>query len=183
MNSIFLQYNIFSVSLYIGIVILLVTILGFSSNKIRNSLILKPFDFVHHKKYYKIITSGFIHADFSHLLFNLITFFFFSYQVEISLGKIKYLILFFSCLILSSIPTIIKNKNNENFSSLGASGTILGLIFSYILYNPLSSIYIYFIPIGIPAILFAILYLIYCIIAQRIIKDNINHSSHYWGAL
>lgn len=86
-------------------------------------------------------------------------------------------------MILSAIPTFIKNRNNPNYASLGASGAVSGVVFGFILYNPLSRIYIMFIPIGIPAFIYAVLYLVYCVYASKRQSGNINHSAHFWGSL
>jgi len=86
-------------------------------------------------------------------------------------------------LILSDLPTVFKHKDDFHYNSLGASGAISAVLFSYILYNPLSKIYIMFIPIGIPAVVFGGLYLIYCAYASKNSRDNINHDAHFFGAL
>jgi membrane associated rhomboid family serine protease len=146
-------------------------------------LALKPYDIFHHKRYYTMVTSGFVHANMSHLLFNMLTFYFFAFRLEKIIGSVPVLILYFLSLIISDLPTVIKQKENQQYASLGASGAVSAVVFSFILFFPLSKIYIMFIPIGIPAFLYAILYLLYCIYASRNNQDNINHDAHFYGAL
>jgi membrane associated rhomboid family serine protease len=111
------------------------------------------------------------------------TFFAFAFNLEQMMGSWRFGLLYFLGLILSDIPTIFKYKDNFNYNSLGASGAISAVLFSFILYNPMSKIYIMFIPIGIPAVVFGGLYLIYCAYASKNSRDGINHDAHFFGAL
>lgn len=144
---------------------------------------LSPWKIVYEKKWYLIITSGFLHADLFHLLFNMWTFWFFCQTLEMYAGTFNFLVIYFGSMILSDISTIIKQKDNYGYKSLGASGAISGALFSLILFEPFQLYYVMFIPFGVPAVIFAILYLAYCYYAARHSKDNINHEAHFWGAL
>lgn len=144
---------------------------------------LSPWKVVYEKKWYLTITSGFLHADLFHLLFNMWTFWFFCQALEMYAGTFNFLVIYFGSMILSDISTIIKQKDNYGYKSLGASGAISGALFSLILFEPFQLYYVMFIPFGIPAVIFAILYLAYCYYAARHSKDNINHEAHFWGAL
>ncbi|NLO18448.1 MAG: rhomboid family intramembrane serine protease [Ignavibacteria bacterium] len=144
---------------------------------------LSPWKVIYEKKWYLVITSGFLHADFFHLLFNMWTFWFFCQTLELYAGTISFLIIYFASMILSDVTTIIKHKDNYAYKSLGASGAISGALFSLILFEPFQLYYLVFIPFGIPAVVFALLYLAYCYYAARHSKDNINHDAHFWGAL
>lgn len=130
-----------------------------------------------------LLTSGLIHADFSHLLFNMLSFFFFAFPLERIVGSTAFVIIFFGSLILSDIPSVLKYRDDPSYRSLGASGGVTGVIFSYILYDPMSRIYLFLIPIGIPAVLFAVLYIAYSYYAERVGHDHINHSAHLWGGI
>jgi membrane associated rhomboid family serine protease len=143
---------------------------------------LSPWKVVYEKKWYLTITSGFLHADLFHLLFNMWTFCF-CQALEMYAGTFNFLVIYFGSMILSDISTIIKQKDNYGYKSLGASGAISGALFSLILFEPFQLYYVMFIPFGIPAVIFAILYLAYCYYAARHSKDNINHEAHFWGAL
>ncbi len=144
---------------------------------------LSPWKVVYEKKWYLTITSGFLHADLFHLLFNMWTFWFFCQALEMYAGTFNFLVIYFGSMILSDISTIIKQKDNYGYKSLGASGAISGALFSLILFEPFQLYYVMFIPFGIPAVIFAILYLAYCYYAARHSKDNINHEAHFCGAL
>ena len=147
------------------------------------------YDIVQNKKYYKIVTHAFFHADTAHLIFNMLTLYFFGKIVEAYFGliwqngNIIYIIFYLSAAIASSLPDLKKHKDNPDYNALGASGAISAILFSAIMFYPTMRIYIFFIPIGIPAIIFAPLYLIYCQWMAKKNVDNIGHSAHFWGAI
>lgn len=147
------------------------------------NLVLNPYSVVHYKKYHQLISSGFIHIELFHLLFNMFTFFFFAFPLEKMVGTVNFLIIYFASMILADIPSVIKHKDNPDYNSLGASGAISGVLFSYILFQPFSGIMIFPIPIPIPAVIFGVLYLIYCQVALKKFNDRVNHDAHFWGAI
>lgn len=147
------------------------------------NLVLNPYSVIHQKKYHQLLTSGFIHINLMHLLFNMFTFYFFAFKLETMVGSVNFTIIYFASMILADIPSVIKNKDNPDYNSLGASGAISGVLFSFILFDPMSGIIIFPIPFPLPAIIFAVLYLIYCQIALRKFSDGINHDAHFWGAI
>lgn len=171
-----------AISLLVLIGIVGIYFISFNPNRILK-FALHPFSVVYRRKYYLLLTNIFIHSNYTHLLFNLLTFYFFALQLEITIGSLHFLIIFIFSGLVSSIPSTLKNRNNYNYFSLGASGAISGIIFSYILFYPTSRLYVFFIPIGIPAPLFALLYLAYCIFAARQPNSEINHEAHFWGAI
>lgn len=146
-----------------------------------NRLILTPYWIERKKEYYRFITSGFIHADLKHLIFNMISLYFFGYIVEAWLGTGLYVLLYITAIVVSDIPTYLKHKNNSNYASLGASGAVSAVIFASILLHPINLIFIYFIPM--PAIVFGILYLAYSYYMDKQSRDNVNHSAHLYGAV
>ncbi len=152
------------------------------SNNLISKLSLNPYSIIHRKKYYQIFTSIFVHFDFIHLLFNLITFYFFAPQLELTIGSFAFALLFLTSGAVATLPSLIKYRHNPYYYSLGASGAISGVIFSYIMFYPTSRIYFFFFPLGIPSPLFAIIYLLYCIYASKK-ETNINHEAHFWGAV
>ncbi len=155
----------------------------YGKSRFYESWALHPFSVMHQNKYYQVITHAFIHADFVHLIFNMMTFYFFAFTLELMVGSANFVIIYFASLILSSISTIIKNKDNDNYSAVGASGAISGVLFSYILFFPTSTLGIFLLPIGIPAPIFGLLYLAYCYYAAKKSRDQINHEAHLWGAV
>lgn len=162
---------------------LVTSIYAFNDPSLYGKFMLHPYSVYRKSKMFTVITSGMIHKDWMHLIFNMMTFFFFAFQLESLLGHWQFAVIYLLSLILSDIPSILKHKDDFWYNSLGASGAISGVLFSFILFFPLSKIYLFFIPIGIPAVLFGFLYLIYCAYASRQSRDNINHDAHFYGAL
>lgn len=142
-----------------------------------------PWRVFYQKKWYLSITSGFLHGDLMHLLFNMLTFYFFAFPLERTIGVPRFLVIYFGSMVLSHITTLLKNKDNPEYRSLGASGGISGVLFSFVLFYPKESLMIFMVPFPIPAPVFALLYLVYCYWAARKAKDLINHEAHFWGAL
>lgn len=155
----------------------------FGDRRLYDKLILHPGSLSKKKNYYTLLTSGFIHANIPHLAFNMITFYFFAFNLELMIGHVNFILLYFSSLIISDIPTVIKNRNNHDYRCLGASGAVSAIIFSFIIFNPFSRIYVMFIPIGIPAVIFAIFFIGFSMYGANREHSYINHSAHLWGAL
>ncbi|WP_421941969.1 rhomboid family intramembrane serine protease [Pedobacter sp.] len=162
---------------------LITSLYAFYDHSIYGKFMLHPYSVSKGHQVYTLITSGLIHADWMHLFFNMFTYYAFGFALESMLGSWQFGLLYFLALVLSDLPTVFKYKDSYNYHSLGASGAVSGILFSYILFNPLSKIYIMFIPIGIPAVVFGVLYLIYCVYASRNSRDHINHDAHFFGAL
>lgn len=130
----------------------------------------------------RILSSGFLHADFGHLIFNMITLYFFAPVVIGYLGSLSFLIIYFGSLIFGSLLTIIIHKNDYNYRAIGASGAVTGVLYSAILLQPDMMLGIFFI-IPMPAYIFGILYLLYSIYGMRAKNDNIGHTAHFGGAI
>ncbi len=140
-----------------------------------------PYRTIRNKTWYEVITSGFVHANFTHLLFNMFTLFFFGPIMEIQIGEVPFLGLYFTGLIASSIPSLIKHKDNPEYATLGASGAVEAVLFAFILLFPMEPIYLMFIPIGIPSVIFGALFVGYSIYASKK-EGKINHEAHIAGA-
>jgi membrane associated rhomboid family serine protease len=160
-----------------------ITLLAFSNDRLYSELTLHPYSVARGEKVWTVITSGLIHRDWSHLLFNMLSYYFFAFQLESIIGHWQFALLYIASLILSDLPTIGKHKEDYWYRSLGASGAISAVVFSYILFNPMSRMIIFPLPIPIPAILYGVLYLVYCAYASRQSNDSINHDAHFFGAL
>lgn len=156
---------------------------AFYDHSLYGKFMMHPYSVSRKSKIYTLITSGLIHADWMHLFFNMFTFFAFAFTLEQYIGSWQFGLLYFLGLVLSDLPSVFKHKDDFHYNSLGASGAISAVLFSYILFNPLAKIYIMFIPIGIPAVIFGGLYLVYCVYASKNSRDNINHDAHFFGAL
>lgn len=152
-------------------------------------LMMNPYQVVHRQQYYRLVTSGFIHKDFTHLLFNMISFYFFGTKLEYiftyifeGLAPVYFIALYILGIIVSDLPTLFKNKNNPGYNSLGASGAVAAVIFACIMFDPLSLIYIFF-AIPVPGFILAVLYIGYSYYSGKRANDGINHDAHLYGAL
>ena len=168
----------------------LTSYLAFNDPALKYKLVFYPYDIQNNNTYYRFISSVFIHADYTHLLFNMITLFFFGRLVEQyfglyfgSMGSILYLLLYFSGKIASSSVSFIKHKDNVGYSALGASGAVSAVLFVAIVFDPWMSMFIFPIPFPIPAILVGIGYLVYSHWAAQNARDNIGHDAHFFGAV
>jgi membrane associated rhomboid family serine protease len=130
----------------------------------------------------RMLSSAFLHADFSHLIFNMITLYFFAPVVIGYLGSLSFFIIYFGSLIFGSLLTIVFHKNDYNYRAIGASGAVTGILYSAILLKPDMMLGIFFI-IPMPAYIFGILYLLYSIYGMRAKNDNIGHTAHFGGAI
>ena len=162
----------------------LVSWLAFKDRRLVDRLILWPPAVSQRHQYWRLASYGLLHADLSHLLFNMITLFFFGRQIEgwmaAQKGPWVFPLFYFSALVVSILPTYLKHQKDPNYRSLGASGAVSAVLFAFILLAPWATIGVFFIPM--PAIVFAVLYIAYSIWMDRRGGDNINHGAHLAGA-
>lgn len=178
------------ITITIIIVTCIISFLAFSNQKIIDDLIFYPPAVTQQNQWYRFITCGFIHADITHLLFNMYSFYLFSRVVEDafnqifgSKGTILYVVLYFTALVVCLLPTYFNNRNNYYYKSLGASGAVSAIIFAFIFLEPTAKIGLLFIPIPAPAFIFGVLYLGVTYYLARRGNSGINHSAHFWGAV
>jgi len=172
------------------IVIVAITVLvswrAFNDRALLERLILWPPAVERRKQYDRLLTHGFIHADWMHLLFNMITLWSFGSAVERVFSEwitpVGYVLFYLSAIVIAILPTYIRHRQDANYRSLGASGGVSAVLFAFILFDPWSKLIIFPIPVPIPAFLFAILYIGYSIWMDRRGGGNVNHSAHLWGA-
>jgi len=131
----------------------------------------------------RMITSGFLHADMGHLFFNMFTLFMFAPVVINYFGSASFFLIYMGSLAFGSLLTLLMHKNDYNYRAIGASGAVTGILYSAILIDPSMSLYLFFIPIPIPAYLFGIGYLLYSIYGMKAKNDNIGHTAHFGGAI
>jgi len=168
----------------IFVVTIAISLLGmYSMPQIVDRSLFRPFYFLRARHYETIFTSGFVHADLGHLLFNMVTFFFFAFPLERRIGTWKFVLLYAVGLVLSHSCSYFKHRNNQHYASLGASGAISGVLFAYIVYYPDATLLIFPIPVPIPAVLFAVGYVGYSWWAAQQSRGKINHDAHFCGAL
>ena len=180
-------------TIIIIIVTLIITVIAFYSDEVMSKMMLNPYQVYHKKEWYRMITHGFLHADWTHLIINMIVLYSFGSNVEAWFGKLKmagyidsvaitYSLLYFGGIIIASMITLFRHRNNHWYNSVGASGAVSAIIFTSIFFNPLDKLY-FFAVIPIPGIVFAVLYLVYSSYMSRRSKDNVNHDAHLLGAV
>ena len=181
------------------------TLAAWQNQYLKEKLILRPYAFVSRKQYFTVITSGFIHADWMHLIMNMVTFYYFAFNLEHYftylqcvrvgemptlteqriaevLGHSKFLIIYLASMVLADLTTIIKYKDIPSYSCLGASGAISGVVMSSIIIGPAMREEIWIFGF-LPGWLFAILYIVSSHFASRRQYDNVAHEAHMWGAI
>jgi membrane associated rhomboid family serine protease len=163
----------------------LVSWMAFNNPKLLDRLILWPPAIDRRKQYDRLLTHGFIHADFQHLLFNMITLFFFGRAIEPlfveRIGALGFLGFYLSAIVVAILPSYMQHVRDARYRSLGASGAVSAVMFSFILFSPWSKIYFFPFPFGIPAVLYAVFYVGYSVWMDRRGGDHINHSAHLVG--
>ena len=165
------------------LITVIISLIAFSNQKVMSRLIFWP-PAMQRGQYDRFITHGFVHADGTHLLFDMITLLFFGSVIESFYRQYMYdlgfVLFYLGGLIAAIIPSYLEHKNDHRWASLGASGAVSAVLFAYILFEPWKLIFVFFIPV--PAIIFAVLYVAYSILSGKRGNSNINHSAHLWGA-
>ena len=168
----------------------LVSFLLMNSRKGKSALLFHPVTISRRRQWHRFITSGFIHADMMHLAINMFVLWSFGSAIEQiyyphffgELSTTKYLILYFGGIIVSSIPSYIRHKNDPSYAALGASGGVSAVVFAVIIFAPWDNLYLYGI-IAIPKILAGVGYLIYSWLKDKKSNDRIGHMAHFTGAV
>ncbi|CAH0996582.1 hypothetical protein EMA8858_02714 [Emticicia aquatica] len=178
-------------NLLIIIVTVGMSLYALSNLSVFESWLMNPVAINRNREYHRFITSGFIHADFMHLFFNMYTLYSFGDFIEQvfiqkfdndpKLGSVAYVIFYIVAIIVSDLPTFFKHRNDRNYNSLGASGAVSAVIFGAILFVPTAQLGVFFIPM--PAFIFAGLYLAFTYYEMQRGNGFINHSAHWYGAI
>ncbi len=166
----------------------IVSIMAFNSGELFSKLLLNPYQTYHRKEWQRMITHGFVHADWNHLIFNMFSLFFFGDYVEklfrAELGSsLWYIVFYISAIVISSLTTLFKHKDDYYYNSVGASGAVSAVIFAAVLINPQMRLMLMFIPIPIPGFIFLLLFIAYSQYMSKRNRDNINHDAHLLGGL
>ena len=173
-----------SVTVLLVIATVLVSWLAFERPKLMARLVLWPPAVVRAHQYDRLVTHGFVHADLQHLLFNMITLYFFGRLVETLflpyIGHLGFLLFYLSALVVAILPSWLRHRRDPSYRSLGASGAVSAVLFAFILMQPWSLIFVFVVPV--PAVLYAVLFVGYSLWSERHGRDNVNHSAHLWGA-
>ena len=178
------------ITLAIIIITALISYQAFSNYHIADKLIFQPAS-VRDGEWYRLFTYGVLHADFTHLLFNMFTLYLFGSYIEnmfklqlgFRQGSIAFILLYVGGLFFSILPTYFKEKNNYYYKGLGASGAVSAMVFAYILINPMNFMGILFIPIMLPAFLFGFIFVFISMYLDKKEVGGINHSAHIIGGL
>lgn len=180
-------------TIFIIIVTSLISIVAFGNRELFEKLQLNPYKVYHKKEWYRIISHGFLHADWVHLIINMIVLLSFGSAVEnifkqlaangiIQSPVLVFVLLYFISMIAATLTSVVKQKNNAWYNSVGASGAVSAVIFTSIFFQPLARLYLYAV-IPIPGIVFGVLYLGYSHYMSKKGGDNINHDAHFIGAV
>ncbi len=175
-------------TLAIIIIASIVSILAFQDQRLFYKLALSPYQMVHRNEWYRILTHGFIHGSYIHLIINMVVLYSFGKAIEYYFGLVTekalphYFILYFGGMIVSTITTVIKQRNNQSYMAVGASGAVSAVLFACIFFAPWHKL-LFMGVIPIPGIIFAVLYILYSTYMSRKGNDNIGHDAHLWGAL
>lgn len=179
-----------TVTIVIILVTVAVTILAFSNHELFRRLAFNAYDIKHFKNSYRFVSYALIHADWIHLLINMMVLYSFGRVVETYYGFyfgnkaiFYYVLLYIGSTALSTLPSYGKHKDDYTYTAVGASGAVSAVVFASIIFDPLSKIYLFLIPIGIPAVIFGGLYLVYSWYMGKKNIDNVGHDVHFWGAI
>ncbi len=172
----------------VALVILLVTLAAslaglFGSRQIIERSLFRPYWLLRKRQYETVVTSGLVHADLGHLVFNLLTYYFFAFQLQSQIGGARFAALYLFGLVASDVGTYFKHKQDPDYASLGASGAISAVLFASIVYFPWQKLFILPFPVPIPAPLFAVGYVAYSWYSAQHARGRINHDAHLGGAL
>lgn len=178
-----------SVTLILVIVTSLLTLYAWNNQQIQAKWIFNPYTVNRNREYHRFLTSGFIHGSWLHLIFNMFVLYMFGKNIEYvfqyifgDLGLVLYVFMYLAAIVVSEIPTYLKNKDNPGYNSLGASGGTAAILFSYILFDPTQSLCLYGL-LCFPGVVWGALYIVYSVYMGKKQMDNINHDAHLWGGL
>lgn len=163
--------------------IVVVSFIGMSSDSVKRALILNPWRVRHDGHVHRLLTAGWLHGDFPHLAFNMITLYFFANDVLRVLGPVRFLALYLTAVVMGFVPSTLRYMNKKEYNSIGASGAVAAVMFSAILLVPGIKLYLMFLPIPVPGIVFALAYLAYSAWHSRSASDGVNHDAHFFGAV
>lgn len=179
-----------SVTLIIIAITSLISFQAFSNGNLMDKLIFYPPAISRDNQWYRFFSNGLLHADFGHLIFNMLSLYMFGELVESSFEEIfgekgiaLYLVMYIAALAVCLLPTYFQNKDNYHYRSLGASGAVSAVVFAGIFLYPLNKIGLFIIPPIIPGFIFGPIYLFISAYLAKRGGDHINHSAHIWGSI
>lgn len=168
----------------------LASLLAWSSSNLMQKWIFSPYQIARRHEWHRFLTSGLIHQDYLHLIFNMVSLYFLGLYAEhgfaLKFGEmyqLYFVFFYFSAIVVADIPVFFKHRRNAYYRALGASGAVSAVIFSAILLEPNISLVVFPIPFPIPGVVYAVLYVLYSAYMSRNSQDNIGHDAHLYGAL
>ncbi len=160
-----------------------VSVAAWMSERLRAALVLSPYLVRQRLQVHRLLTAGWVHADTSHLLFNMLTLYFFAADVMRVLGPMQFVVLYVSAVVASFVPTTLRHSRNPKYVSLGASGAVAAVMFSAILLRPSLKLMLLFLPIPVPGFVYAVGYLAYSAWHSYRGQRGVNHDAHFSGAV
>lgn len=173
----------FALLIFVATIVASLVALYASGGRVLERCLFRPYWLVRRRQYDTLLTSGLVHGDLAHLLFNMMTFWFFAFPLEVRIGRVAFAVLYLVALVVSDAGTYFKHRHDPRYASLGASGAISAVLFANIVYFPAQSLFIFPLPVPIPAPLFAAGYVAYSWYSARQARGHINHDAHLGGAL
>ena len=177
-----------NITILIIIITAIISYVSQNRQDIMQKLIMHPYTVSREKQYYRLLTSGFIHSGLIHFFFNMLALYFFGPWIENIFkelhpgsGGLLYIVFYLSAIVVSDLTSLRKHKDNPGYFSLGASGAVSAIVFSWIMFFPTRTIYVYFIPM--PGFILGVLYLIYSFYQSKNPNSHINHDAHLWVAV
>lgn len=168
---------------FIIAITVVVSVIGFGNPNVFERFKFNTYDVLVRRQWERLVTSAFLHADWMHLLFNMLTFYFFAPSLIGYLGSFRFLLIYFGAILGGSLLSLYMYRKNPYYSAIGASGGVSGVLFAAIALDPHIGIMFMFIPVPIPGWIFAIAYLAYSIYGMRQTLGNVGHAAHLGGAL
>jgi membrane associated rhomboid family serine protease len=172
-----------SVTMLVIASVVAMSLVAWAVKPLKRAFVMSPYLVVERLQLHRLLTAGWLHADASHLLFNMFTLYFFADRVVSVLGPARFLVLYVSAVLVAHVPTTIRHRKDPKYSSLGASGSVAAVMFSAILLYPGLKLSLFFLPIAIPGYAYAVGYLAYSAWSSYRARDGINHDAHFAGAL
>ncbi len=184
--------------IYITYIIIGITVMfsvpAMGNPELKGKLMFNAYAIRHRKEWWRLVTHALVHADWMHLMLNMYVLYMFGCASPLATepmfmdlfelkGKLFYILLYAGAIIMSSVYSYEKNKDNMYYNALGASGAVAAVVFAGILIHPNQGIGIIFIPVFIPSWIFGVLYLVYSWYKSKQGDDNIGHDAHFWGAV
>ena len=181
------------ITIIIVVITAIISVICFQRDDLFRKFDFSPYNITRKKEWYRFISHGFVHADWVHLIINMLVFFSFGAYVEKIFGALEdrnmlfsaglgYLLLYFGGMVVAAVSTLLKHRDDPNYASVGASGAVSAVLFASIFFSPMNKILFYGV-IPMPGIVFGILYLAYSTYMGRSGRDNVNHDAHFWGAI